>query len=340
MTRLACLLSFMLLGSILVACADPNRVTFVTTTNIAIDADATTQSVSIGYDRYEGYVGPAYETGAVPPIVAKIKSNLSVLNPEVHQFYATGNAAVLATCRGGKAKDETTGAAPAGSPTAAPGEGTPCPELPTLSLSGNKRIMFFGTGSVIGLKVRWAGNTPESVTLGYKRKEFSTLPIGSEKPQSDGAAAAGSTAAEDRYGSVLASLDMGTVVSIPNTTKLTLGQFFATGVAAENLANTNVIRNAVTNEMQNSVTQSLQIRSGQGKFTSEGKFEQPLANQIDSFLFPDPTHPAIIDENANRKTENCMRIAGAPSTDTNDLLINKDFEKFQEPVARCLGLVS
>ncbi len=336
MTRLACLLSLMSLGTILVACADPNRVTFVTTTNIAIDADATTQSVSIGYDRYEGYVGPAYETGAVPPVVAKIKSNLSILHPEVHQFYATGNAAILATCRSGKAKDETTGAPP-GSPTAAPDDGTPCPELSTLPLSGNKRIMFFGTGSVIGLKVRWAGNTPESVTLGYKRKEFSTLPIGSVKAQPG---ATGAAAAEDRYGSVLASLDMGTDVSIPNTTKLTLGQFFATGVAAENLANKNVIRVAITNEMQNSVTQSLQIRSGQGKFTPEGNFEQPLANQIDSFLFPDPTHPAIIDKNANRKTENCMRIAGAPSTDANDLLINKDFEKFQESVARCLGLVS
>ena len=95
MICLVCPLGFVLLGGILVACADPNRVTFVTKTDIAIDADATTQSVSIGYDRREGYIGPAYETGGVPPIVAKIKSNLSILTPEVHQFYATGNAAVL-----------------------------------------------------------------------------------------------------------------------------------------------------------------------------------------------------------------------------------------------------
>ena len=224
MTRLACLLSLMLLGTILVACADPNRVTFITTTNIAIDADATTQSVSIGYDRYEGYVGPAYETGAVPPIVAKIKSNLSdpaSRGAPVLRHRQRGDPCHLRERQGQGL--ETTGAPP----------GRQRQHLMTVhlarsfdaALSGKKRIMFFGTGSVIGLKVRWAGNTPESVTLGYKRKEFSTLPIGSVA-QSDGTGAA---AAEDRYGSVLASLDMGTNVSTAPTTKLELVSFSQRG---------------------------------------------------------------------------------------------------------------
>jgi hypothetical protein len=334
MTRLSFLLSATLFGTSLAGCADPNRVTFVTMTNIAIDADATTQSASIGYDRYEGYVGPAYESGAVPPIVAKIKSNLSVLNPEVHQFYATGQAAILATCQGGKATDEQPPAPTTGQPEE---EGTKCPELPKPRLSGNKRIMFFGTGSVIGLKVRWAGNAPESVTLGYKRKEFSTLPIG-RIAQPDGTGTSGAAAGEDSYGSVLASLDMGTQVVAPINPKLSLGQFFATGDAAENLANKKVIRDAVRKELAASTAQSLQIVDVSSQFTPEGELKQPLATRLQRAIVPDPNNPKKIDLDALTKMQGCMKSVGAPSAHANDLLMKPDLQRFQEPVAKCMGL--
>ena len=81
---------------------------------------------------------------------------------------------------------------------------------------------------------------------------------------------------------------MGTNVLTPNSTRLALGQFFATGTAAENLANTDVIRTAVEKELESSVAELLQVVSVQEQLTPEGTLREPLAAKIDSFLFPEP----------------------------------------------------
>ena len=136
------------------ACVGTDNVLFVTTTNIGIDADTTPPNVSIAYDRYEGYFGPAYESGALPPVIARLELNTSVFAPKIRQLYASGDAAELVT-----KKDP----------------GTPEPrELK----SAEKRVAFFGTGSVVGLKVAFTPNgLPQSLSLGYKRKEFSLIPV-------------------------------------------------------------------------------------------------------------------------------------------------------------------
>jgi hypothetical protein len=315
--QLACLL----LAGILAGCASHDRVTFVTSTNIAIDADATTQSLSIGYHRREGYLGPAYENGAVPPIVAKLKSNLSILDPRIHQFYATGKAAILATCKGGKALESGTGAAAAG---------PECPPIEEPPLKGNRRLMFFGTGSVIGFKIGWAGNVPESVTLGYKRKEFSTLPIGREQTDGASPAPAAAPAAEDAYGSVLASIDMDTKVLTPDDTAVGLGQFFATGVAAQNLANNSVIRAAVEKEAEKSAQDSLQTVSFVETETVK-KFERRVC--LD---FPECEN---IDETALPAIRACYPEAGIPpGTLIMDVILRPEFADKRELVAACMGL--
>src|SRR5689334_8264542 len=77
-------------------CASPDRGIFVTSTNIGINADATSRVVNIGYDRTEGFVGPAYvEDGTLPSVVGYLHSNLSVLDPQIRQLYATGQAASI-----------------------------------------------------------------------------------------------------------------------------------------------------------------------------------------------------------------------------------------------------
>lgn len=182
----------------LVGCASPDNVIFVTTANVGIDADTTPPNITIGYGRYEGYYGPIYDSGALPPVVARLESNLSVFSPELRQTYATGNAAQIVT-------DDK------------PSKPKPRP------LSGTKRVAFFGTSSVVGLKVAFNANGPESLSLGYKRKELSFIPI-MKTPESD------------QYGSVLASIGMNVATPNLTNTKLGISQFFATGIAAENLA--------------------------------------------------------------------------------------------------------
>ena len=54
----------------LTGCTD--QVIFITKTSVGIDADTTLAAVSIAYDRTDGYLGPRYEDGSIPPVVSSI----------------------------------------------------------------------------------------------------------------------------------------------------------------------------------------------------------------------------------------------------------------------------
>lgn len=203
-------------------CAHPNRVLFFTKTSIGIDADTTPPTATISYDRIDGYLGPRYDSGAVPPVLASIQSDLAIFAPKIKQVYATGQAANNATSTEVNA-----------------------PQY--LPLSGKKELMFFGTSTTTGLKVGFTPNgAPNSVTLGYKRKEISVIPLQTIKcPNSDLEC--------DTFPSVLASVDMRTSVASLDKTSLAMSQFFATGGTAEALANDASIRSQFTILAQNAL---------------------------------------------------------------------------------------
>jgi hypothetical protein len=200
------------------ACAGQDDVLFVTNTNVGVNLDSKPPSIGIAYDREEGYIGPAYDNGALPPVIARLSSNLSVFAPEVHQTYATGAAATLLA--------------------------DPDPTLPQLErplLHNSKRAAYFVTESSTGLRMTFASQLPDSVHLGYRRKEFSLIPIGTDRSGTcgqTGAPGGAATPAEpvDCYGSALATIDLGTNVGDPQHTNMQVAQLFATGRAAEVLA--------------------------------------------------------------------------------------------------------
>ncbi len=151
----ACRASFVLLLALaLAACASrPGTVVFVTKTSLGVDVEQTPPSASIAYDRVEGYFGPRYETGAVPPVVAVFMTNGQLLDRQVKQLYATGDAARALL-------------APA----------VPLPSEP--EQTGDFKPMFFGTSTTVGLKIGYeAGGSTSTFTLGYKRKELSVIPV-------------------------------------------------------------------------------------------------------------------------------------------------------------------
>lgn len=194
--------------TLIASCADPDRVLFVTSTQIGIDGDGKTQSANIGYERYEGVLGPAYENGAAPPVYARLDSNLSIFDPKISQLYATGDAARLVTHQN--------------------------PTLPPKKpLSGERRLMFFGTTTNFGLKTSFTPEGTASINLGYKRQEFSLIPIGKESQTRKKQGPAGSP---DVYASVLGAFSLNTKTSSFLNQKVGISQFFATGDAAENLA--------------------------------------------------------------------------------------------------------
>jgi len=184
----------------LAACGSTDRVDFVTATSIGIDGDTRTMNASIGYHRFEGVIGPAYPNGALPPVAAALNSDLEIFNPSVSQVYATGDAARLVV---------------RGSPKT--------PNLPLEAKGGAKRIMVFGTGTTLGLKLGFGTAGPESILFGYKRIEYSSLPIGNKDDN-------------DVYGSVLASIDLDVDGDLIGDSGVRLAQLFASGDAADTLA--------------------------------------------------------------------------------------------------------
>lgn len=225
----ACRVAVVVTIAALSGCTNPDSVLFVTKTSISVlDADTKPPQISIAYDRTEGFIGPRFENGAVPPVYGSIESDAAILNPKIRQLYATGDAAELVT--GGSPSD--------------------CYK----DLAGDARLMFFGTTTNTGLKITFgtagapgAVALPDSFNFGFRRKEFSLIPVG-ETVRQDGSdclpAADGS--AVKRYPAVIASID--TTGRIGDTTDigqpgrpagnvgLQTAQFIATGAAARNLA--------------------------------------------------------------------------------------------------------
>lgn len=195
--KLPITLSFLIVIFLIPGCAATDKVIFVTKSSIGIDFDTKPPVASVGYDRIEGYLGPRYSNGAIPPVIAEIKTDGKIFNPRIRQIYASGDAAVV--IGGGSSPDNSA------------------------DLAGDKALMFFGTTTTTGLKVGFTNNVPDSFTFGYKRKEFSIIPLAHDGNK-------------DIYPSVLATIDTGANVAAPAQTGLNTGQFFATGAAAVALA--------------------------------------------------------------------------------------------------------
>lgn len=139
------------------ACTTTDEVVFVTKSSLSIvDIDSTPSEVSLGYQQVEGYFAPAYENGAIPPVVASIQTDGSLFSPQIRQIYATGDAANILA--GNTSDYDPTDDAAA-------------------VLEEDKRGMFFGTSTTLGFNVGVTRETP-SITIGYKRKEASYIPLG------------------------------------------------------------------------------------------------------------------------------------------------------------------
>lgn len=192
-----------------------NVVTFVTSSSIGIDADSTTQAASIAYDRTDGYLAPRYPNGSVPPVVSSLNSSLAIFEPQISQVYATGKAALtLSAANAGQVARCVTNDGDF--------------QVDNKDSAQNTRVMFFGTSTTFGLKLGFSSAGATSLSLGYKRKEASIIPMGTKTE-------GGKTT--DAYPSVIASINLRVTPSSGMTTAtLPLSEFFATGAAADCLA--------------------------------------------------------------------------------------------------------
>ncbi|TMK29396.1 MAG: hypothetical protein E6G69_12335 [Alphaproteobacteria bacterium] len=296
MTRLRTLTTLVAVAS-LTACTD--YATFVTATNIGINADVKTQDVSIGYGRTELFTGPGYpEQGEAPRAVGYINSDLHVFQPHIRQLYATGDAAELVTT--------TLPYPPAPSPPTEP------------PYYGQRRALVFATGANVGLKLGFGAGTapvPSSIKFGYNREEASVIPLRSDVPTEQH---------RDRYAPVLASMDMnlgGTAT--PAGTNLGITQFFATGSAARNLA----ARDDFRQYFQFQAKEAIKSASLTANF-----FYGNAGKKIEAFWKPN----GAVDQANDRRIKICMskyNLTGSVA-----FLINGRPEAEKDIVISCLQL--
>jgi hypothetical protein len=247
------------------ACTD--YATFVTSTDVGINADATTETLNIGYVRTESFLGPGYpEQGGTPSAVGYISSNLSAFSPQIKQLYATGTAAELVTQQ---TQPSTTPAT-------------------TDTLAGQRRTFFFGTGTNFGLKVGFNGSAPSSMKLGFNREEVSVIPMQQAAPTSN---------TPDKYASVLASINMSeTTGTSLSGTGVAPTQFFATGAAARNLATRDDIRGIFNSQAQAAVKAATTLT---GDYTSDDSSTKLL-----KYWKPDGK---TVDKTSSEKITSCMK---------------------------------
>lgn len=202
----------LLTGLVLAGCASPTtHATFVTKTSLAVlDVDTAPAGMSVAYDRVEGYIGPRLEDGSVLPVTGYIDTDGGILVRKIRQVYATGRAAEHVSAHT---------AAGAASAASAPSRPASAPELKS------REVLFFGTGTNIGVKIGFEAGTvvPNSFNFGFRRKEISVIPVDQGHMPSVFASIDNSAAAQEAQGAKPA-VEFG------------LNQFFATGSAAERLA--------------------------------------------------------------------------------------------------------
>lgn len=205
-----------------------DQVLFVTSTSFGVQFAEKPPTASIAYDRGEGYFGPSYTNGAVPPVAAVFGSGGTIFQPQVRQLYTTGAAALLAT-------------------KVDPG---PTPAKLLSSSVNDKYVMFFGTGTTIGLKVGFdpTSGAPDALNFGYRRVEFSLIHLGHGI---DGGEQV------DVYPSVLASIDTTSSATSAADTGIHIQQFFATGQSAEALASTPAVQSIIKGVATGSLADTL-----------------------------------------------------------------------------------
>lgn len=247
---------------ILVGCVGKNSILFVTKTSIAVDIDTNPPTFDVGYGRYEGSIAPVVKDGQVLPLLSSISADTgissNVFGSGVAQNFGVGNAAIIMSQYLGSPSN------PSENSRSGFNEIVASPAKVNGSVTTGRRY-FFGTKTTVGFTTSFAaerGFTPDSISLGYKRKEFAYVPIRQN----------GSSGSETlAIPSMLATSGTSSTAGV-NKAGFAVSQFYATGKAANFLAAHPTIRNSVISKIigDDNVTRKLE------------KAEETEINKIDT----------------------------------------------------------
>ncbi|MEJ6077624.1 hypothetical protein MT391_03605 [Vibrio sp. 1-Bac 57] len=247
-----------------------DSILFVTKTSVAIDVDTNPLTFDVGYGRYEGSIAPVAEDGEILPLLASVnaKSTISsdVFGAGVSQNFGVGNAAVIMTQYLGSESN------PIDNESVDFSELISKPASIKGKINDNTRRYFFGTKTTLGFTTSFAperGYMPDSITLGYKRKELAYVPIKQNL-----------TAGTLSIPSMIATTGNSENAGI-NESGFSISQFYATGKAASYLAANPTIRNSVITKIigDDEVSEKL-IEAAEKKVKTEITAQRNLGKEV------------------------------------------------------------
>lgn len=224
-----------------------NSTLFMTKSNIGIDADTKPPTLEVSIARREGVIAPGFEGGQTPPVLASFRTDA---NPFSRFFFG-----VKSTFAGGDAAVALSSTSETQFDSAACLSKQPDKNeiLGVFDISvpekGAVRPFIFGTDTTFGLKVAWSGTTgqiPDTVKLGFNRKEFAWAPVfgtNVAKCKIPGTDQDGTYAVW--MPPFLAVLDNDLQSGTPAQTGIKWLQYFATGKSATTLASREEVRNVM-----------------------------------------------------------------------------------------------
>jgi hypothetical protein len=253
MRKYSLLILFAVIASMQGCAVGYNSTLFMSKSNIGIDADTKPPTLEISIARREGVIAPALEGGQTPPVLASFRTDSNPFSRfffGIKSTFAGGDAAVALTNVSGDSKTAIDSAACLSKP---PDKQTVLGFDVSVPEPGAVKPFVFGTDTTFGLKVAWSGTTgeiPDTVRLGFHRKEFAWAPL------------FGTTVTNcnipggDKKGTYavwmppfLAVLDNDVQTGSLAQTKVTWLQYFATGKSATLLASQNEVRRVMMERM-------------------------------------------------------------------------------------------
>lgn len=228
------LFALVLLGGVLLlsGCSlGRNNLVFVTKTSYGLDVDRTPPTFHVAYGRKEGMLGPVYANGADLPVLASFHSEDGAVRTSIGQSFATGKAAELLAQYLGTSASLT----PASAIAATEITGKATVDVGT----GEAKAHFFGTETTFGVTVLFAPEAnmlPESLAVGYKRKEAALVPIRINTVGTNNSAS---------VPSLVATIGVGVQADNFAGSKSSRNQFFASGKAADYLMARREIRDTI-----------------------------------------------------------------------------------------------
>ncbi len=226
-----------------------NSALFVTKSNVGIDMDTKPPTAEISIARREGVLAPGFEGGRTPPVIASYGSTSGPFSRflfGVQSTFAGGDAAMALSEKPGAAAIEY-------------GSALCLSEKPerkkflwwdvSVPEKGQVRPFSFVTDTTLGLKIAWSGMTgqlPDSLQLGFRRKEFAWAPVNGTDQVS---CKLPGTQTDGKYAvwmpAFVAMLDNNATLGAPSETRVKWQQCFATGDSAMKLANRDEFRQVV-----------------------------------------------------------------------------------------------